>query len=205
MRSCLKSGVFALTSHANAGDGCHSCYGAGMTKRISALAAMAAPAIALLIGGCADRDRFPSLARRPAEDAYRTASATRPASPPPAIMSEGLAERLSALVAKAAKGHTTFESHLPAANRTITAAGNAAKGSENWSVASVALAGLEAARSLVALPLADLDRLEAEASNRAVDGSDADLKAVRAARAEVEALVQTETRTIDGLKGKLGA
>ncbi|NLR71118.1 hypothetical protein HGI47_09555 [Novosphingobium sp. ERN07] len=176
-----------------------------MTKRISALAAMAAPAIALLIGGCADRSQFPSLARRPAEDAYQTASAVRPAPTPPAIMSEGLADRLSALVAKAAEGHATFESRLPSATRTISAAGAATKGSESWSVASVALAGLEAARSLVALPLADLDRLEAEASNRAVDGSDADLKAVRAARAEVEGLVQAETQRIDGLKAKLGA
>ncbi|MFY7836192.1 MAG: hypothetical protein ACOVQ0_07915 [Novosphingobium sp.] len=176
-----------------------------MIKRIPALAAMAAPAIALLIGGCADRSQFPSLARRPAEDAYQSASAARPASPPPSIMSEGLEERLTSLVAKATEGHTTFESRLPSATRTINAAGGSTKGSESWSVASVALAGLEAARSLVALPLADLDRLEAEASNRAVDGSDADLKAVRAARVEVEALVQAETQSIDQLKTKLGA
>jgi hypothetical protein len=176
-----------------------------MIKRNSRIVAMATLAPALLIAGCAARSDFPSLARRPAEDAYRAAQATRPAPPPPAVVSEGLPERLAALLGSADAAHTTFESRRPAATRTINAAAGSAKGTESWSVASVALAGLESARSLAALPLADLDRLEADASNRAVEGSDADLKAVRNAREKVDALVEAETLVIDSLRGRLGA
>lgn len=176
-----------------------------MIKRNSRIAATASLASALLVAGCAPRSDFPSLARRPAEDAYRAAQDARPAPTPPAVVSEGLPERLAALLANAGAAHATFESRQAAATRTINATAGAAKGTESWSVASVALAGLETARSLAAMPLADLDRLEADASNRAVNGSDADLKAVRAAREKVDGLVEAETRAIDSLRSRLGA
>lgn len=70
-------------------------------------------------------------------------------------------------------------------------------------MASLAVAQLESARAQAGLPLADLDRLETEASNRAVDGSDADIKAVLEARSEVEALVASETSVIDSLLSQL--
>ena len=65
------------------------------------------------------------------------------------------------------------------------------------------MAGLESARSHLGLPLADIDRLEVEASNRAADGDDADFKAVRETRAEVEDLAAHETAAIDSLLGRL--
>ncbi|CAH0497488.1 hypothetical protein NVSP9465_02550 [Novosphingobium sp. CECT 9465] len=70
-------------------------------------------------------------------------------------------------------------------------------------MASVAVAQLESARSILGLPLADLDRLEVEASNRVADGADADFKAVLEARAEVEALAASETAVIDSLLARL--
>lgn len=166
-------------------------------------AIVAALAAATLLGGCADRDRFPSLARRPAEDAYRTAQATPPAPPAPAVMSEGMAKRLADLTERAREAHSAFEGARASATRAVSAARGAPKGTENWSVASLAVAQLESARARAGLPLADLDRLEAEASNRAVDGSDADLKAVREARGQVEALVASETSVIDSLLSQL--
>lgn len=176
-----------------------------MIKRNSRFAAMAVVTASLLTSGCAPRSDFPSLARRPAEDAYRAMPVARPVPMPPAVISDGLPERLATLLAQANAAHATFESRQTAATRTVNAAAGAAKGTERWSVASVALAGLETARSQAALPLADLDRLEAEASNRAVEGSDADLKAVRDARLKVEALVQAETGVIDSLRTNLEA
>lgn len=129
----------------------------------------------------------------------------RPAPVPPAVVSEGLPERLAALLAQADAANAAFASRQPSATRTINAAAGAAKGTESWSVASVALTGLEKARSQAALPLADLDRLEADASNRAVEGSDADIKAVRDARVRVEAMVDAQSAVIDSLRKKLGA
>lgn len=118
-------------------------------------------------------------------------------------MSDGMARRLADLTARAREAHSAFESARPAAARTVGAARGAAKGTENWSVASLAVARLESARAQAGLSLADLDRLEAEASNRAVTGSDADLKAVLTARREVEALVAGETSVIDSLLSQL--
>lgn len=174
-----------------------------MTRRNTILATVATLGTALLIGGCADRGQYPSLARRPAETAYRVPTGTATAPTAPAVMSEGMAARLAGLRDKAAKAHATFEAARGSATRAVGSARGASKGSESWSVASVELARLESARAQAGLPLAELDRIETEASNRAVDGSDADLKAVLEARREVEALVQSETKVIDSLLGQL--
>lgn len=174
-----------------------------MVRRNTNIVTVATLGFALLVSGCADRDRFPSLALRPAETAYRVPTGTAPAPTSPAVMSEGMAARLAGLRDKAAKAHATFEAARGSATRAVSAARGASKGSESWSVASVELARLESARAQAGLPLAELDRLENEASNRAVDGSDADLNAVREARREVEALVESETKVIDSLLGQL--
>lgn len=175
-----------------------------MARHKTSIAVLTALGAATLLGGCADRDKFPSLARRPAEDVYRAARATPPAPPPPAVLSQGIEAKLAGLLGDAREAHEAFEAARPTASRAAAAARGAAKGIENWSVASVAIAKLEAARSRVGLPLAELDRMEAEASNRAVDGSDADFKAVMATRQQVEAIAAGETEVIDSLLSQLG-
>jgi hypothetical protein len=170
-----------------------------MARRNYRFAIVIALAAATLLTGCADRGKFPSLARRPAEDAYRTARAPQPVPTPSATLSDGLASRLDGLRAQARQAHAAFEAARGPAARAVSLARGAAKGTENWSVASLAVAQLESARARAGLPLADLDRLETEAGNRAVDGSPADLAAVRETRKEVEALVATETGVIDSL------
>lgn len=178
-----------------------------MAKRIPRIAPVASltpallPAIlpTLLIAGCGARSDFPSLARRPAEAAYARPSAPTPSAPPPAAMTQGLAVQLDSLRASARAAQTLFDQRQPAAARAAGSASGSAQGSEAWSVASIAVAGLESARAQASLPLADLDLLETQASNRAIDAGDADLVAVRDARREVEAIVAAQTRTIDSL------
>lgn len=179
------------------------CYGAGMVKSNSRLALIAAASCALMLGGCSDRGDYPSLARRPAEDVYAAARAAQAAPAPTRGVSAGLAGKLSALLATAREAHKSFSARQPAASRAVSAASGAAKGTEAWSVASVAVAGLESARSQVGLPLADLDRLEVEASSRVAEGDDADFNAVRETRAQVEALATSESAVIDSLLGRL--
>lgn len=198
-----KSGAHQRPDALDAGERAKPCYGAGMARRNTILATVATLGTALLISGCADRGHYPSLARRPAENAYRVPAGATPSVPAPAVMSEGLAPRLAGLRDKAAKAHATFEGARGSATRAVGAARGAARGSESWSVASIELARLESARAEAGLPLAELDRLETEASNRAVDGSDADLRAVLEARREVEALVESETGVIDSLLAQL--
>ncbi|MBB3859176.1 hypothetical protein GGQ88_000416 [Novosphingobium hassiacum] len=192
-----------LSHEPGTGTTAQPCYGASMVKCNSRLALIATASCALMLGGCSDRGDYPSLARRPAEDVYANARAAQtPAAQPPGV-SAGLTSKLAALLATARKAHESFVARQPAATRAVSAASGAAKGTEAWSVASVAVAGLESARSEVGLPLADLDRLEVEASNRVADGADADFKAVRETRAQVEALTTSESDVIDSLLGRL--
>lgn len=179
------------------------CYGAAMAKCNPRLALLAMTSSAVLLSGCAPRSDFPSLARRPAEDIYASARAAQAAPAPQPGISEGLTERLAALRSVAREAHELFLTRQSAATRAVSAAAGAAKGTEAWSVASVAVAGLESARSRLGLPLADLDRLEVQASNLVADGAEADFKAVRETRAEVEALAASETGVIDSLLGRL--
>lgn len=194
-------------AHRGSGGLRQPCYGAAMAKRIPRIAPVASltPALlpvilpTLLIAGCGARSDFPSLARRPAEAAYARPGAPTPPAPPPAAMTQGLAAQLDSLRASARAAQTLFDQRQPAAARAAGSASGSAQGSEAWSVASIAVAGLESARAQASLPLADLDLLETQASNRAIDAGDADLVAVRDARREVEAIVAAQTRTIDSL------
>ncbi len=179
------------------------CYGAAMAKCNPRLALLAIASLTVLSGGCAPRSDFPSLARRPAEDIYASARAAQAEPIPQPGISEGLAERLASLRSAAREAHEMFLTRQAAAIRAVSAAAGATKGAEAWSVASVAVAGLESARSRLGLPLADLDRLEVQASNLVADGAEADFKAVRETRTEVEALAAGETSVIDSLLGRL--
>lgn len=111
--------------------------------------------------------------------------------------------RLATLRDSAAKAHRDFETLRPAGERAAAQAAGAAPGAENWSVAQGALAALDSARSSLLLPLADLDTMLVEASKAAVDGPDADLKAVRKVRDEVDGWLADENRSLDSLRGRV--
>ncbi len=155
----------------------------------------------LLTGACSTTEgEFPSLARRPAE---RVNGAIEPAPAPlpiPVIdaLSPGLEARISELKARARTGHAKFLSRESRARQLVVAARGAAVGSEGWSVATVAVAELEAARSEVMIALADLDSLYAA---ERIAGSDGVL--IGSARDSVAALVEAEDRVLAELGGRL--
>ena len=148
-----------------------------------------------LLAGCATvADEYPSLAIR---DAERVSGTLEPAAAvpyvPPATPAAVLG-RLDQLAAEAAGAHRAFLAEAPAARRAVAAAGSAELGSEGWAVASVAVAGLEGARSRAMIALADLDRLMVDA---AVEGSE--LGRIVAVRDTVTAQVTEQNLTIEGL------
>lgn len=163
----------------------------------------ACTALALLLAGCAaDTTNYPSLARRPAERITGSAE-TVPADAapqPPALPSPELSARLSQLVDQAQAAHRDFLAKRERASGLVGAARGAAVASESWSVASVALAELEAARSRAMIALADLDSLYA--AERVAGGPAA---AVGAAREQVIALVGEEDAVLADLRGRLSA
>lgn len=154
-------------------------------------------ASALVAACAADADKYPSLARRPAE----RASGEAPPPPPPVVALPPNAEvlaRLDRLVAQAREADGRFRAREASARSLSSAARGAAMGSEPWAVASVALADLESARSQAMIALADLDALYAAAR---VAGND--VSAISAARDSVIALVAGQDRVLAELRGNV--
>jgi hypothetical protein len=148
-----------------------------------------------LLTACAiSAGEYPSLAIR---DAERVSGTFEPAPPTPYVpppTSAAVVDRLAQLAADAASAHRAFLSEAPEARRTIAAASGAEFGSDGWASASVALAGLESARSRAMIALADLDRLMVDA---AVAGEE--LERIVAVRNTVTAQVDEQNAAIEGL------
>jgi hypothetical protein len=162
--------------------------------------------IALPLAACAAGERpYPSLERRPAERGYGSGQpVSSPAAPPVATVPSGdLTARLSALRSQALTAHQAFGAMQPAAARKVAAAQGAAVASENWSVAQVALAQLESARSNAMIALADLDSLLVAATRSNADAPTPDLAAVEQVRSEVTGWIGAEDEALAALRGRL--
>lgn len=169
--------------------------------RITHLSALVA-SLALLAGCSADRDDYPSLARRPVERISGTAPVAAPeATPAPAApLSPELAARLTQLGNRVVEAHGRFTTKEARARSLVGAAGGAAVASERWAVATIALAELESARSEAMIALADLDALYASAR---IAGDPA--TAIEETRSRVIAVVAREDAVLAELRGKLAA
>jgi len=179
--------------------------------------AKSAPALlcaVFALSGCGtDRD-FPSLARRPAEFAVDGGqAATTPgrfggsAQPAPRVgdatvtqqpVSPELSARLRQLEGAAREAHARFEAKRARTGALTAAARSAAPASEAWSVATVAIADLETARSDTMVSLGELDRLYAQ---ERIDGGDGG--AIAAVRDQVTAWVADEDAVLAELAGRM--
>jgi hypothetical protein len=152
-----------------------------------------------LLAACSTPEgEYPSLAIRDAERAtgsFEPVEATPYVAPPtPAAV----VDRLSRLASDAACAHKPCLADAPAARSATAGAGGAVLGRESWARASVALAGLESARSKAMIALADLDRLMVDA---AVEGGE--LERIVAVRNTVTAQVDEQNTTIEALSRNL--
>ncbi len=166
----------------------------------SAFSALTAAVLLLSLAACAsDTKNYPSLARRSVERADTAVPASPVPSPAPAPPSPELTARLASLVEQARVAHGRFEAKQALAGQTVSAGGGAARGSEGWAVASIALAELESARSAAMIALADLDQLYAAAR---IEGNDT--AAIAAARDQISGWIGEEDRLLATLSGRLG-
>ena len=158
----------------------------------------------VLVAACASTGttRSPSLATRPGERVSGMIEPVAPPAPPPETAQTG--SRLAQLRDQARAAHGRFGERRASAATLSAAASGAAVGSEAWSVAQVALASLEAARSEAMIALADLDSLYVTAKIDAVpsEGS-GDVDAIGAARDEVIGLIGEEDAALAALRGRL--
>ncbi|MGE3690178.1 MAG: hypothetical protein AB7F98_02215 [Novosphingobium sp.] len=146
------------------------------------------------MSACSDGAGYPSLSRR---DVEKSPAATPEPAPP--AESADLAPRLAGLVDQARAAHEKFASRRARAEQLATSARGATMASESWSIASVALADLEASRSEAMIALADLDQIYAAARIEGGDGA-----TIAAARDQVMAMIGEEDDVLAALRGKLG-
>ncbi|EDL49014.1 hypothetical protein [Erythrobacter sp. SD-21] len=159
--------------------------------------------LSALLGACASAGTdYPSLAVRDAERAegqFETGEPQRIDVPPVEVdLTGGLEARLASLVAAAEDAHSRFDEARPRAERLVAAARGSAVGSDSWAAAQVALAELDSARSLTAVPLGDLDAIYAATLVAADDSA-----AVEAARSGVIALVNEEDSVLEDLRAQV--
>jgi len=123
--------------------------------------ATVAAALALSLSGCASAD-YPSLAIRPAERISGTAQPVTPQPAPPTapvVPSASVSGRAAQLVAQAQAAHRRFLGRRAETERLVGSARGSTVASEAWSVATIAVSGLESARSDAMIALAELDGL----------------------------------------------
>lgn len=151
------------------------------------------------IAACAAPDEgYPTLAIR---DVERTAGTmeVEPAPPPPAPAPATLAS-VAELAEAAREAHADFLDAAPRARSITRSAAGAARGSENWAQAQVAIANLEAQRSETMIALADLDRIFVDAATSAQA-----TESIEAVRSDIDALVEQQNALIESLLSTLSS
>lgn len=158
-----------------------------------------APAV-LLLAACAKPGAFPSLEIRDSERVTGTLEAPPvPTYTPPPLATATVAT-LSDLAARVRAAHQRFVAEEGSASATVTRGAGSSAGSDTWSDAQVAVAGLEAIRSDAMIALADIDRIHVD--THVIGG---DVAWTEQVRAEASALVAEEDRLINALLGQLGS
>lgn len=155
---------------------------------------------ALALNACAtDEGTYPSLAKRPGERITATwPPAPPPPEAPPAPLDPAALNRLDRLLAQVRSADARFHAKVGRARSVVANAGRAPMGSEAWSVATVAVAELEAARAEAMVAMSQLDSLYVTARTEGRDVSQIDT-----ARNQALAIIAAEDRVLDSLKGKL--
>lgn len=153
---------------------------------------------ALLLAACASAPgEYPSLAKRPAERVSGEALPVPAPAPPPPI-DPATARQIDSLLARVRAADAKFRDREPAVRQSVSAAAGAAKASEAWSVAMVALASLDGARSEGMIALADIDAIYAAARTEGEPAFEA-----RAARDTANELVRRQDGVISELASRL--
>ncbi len=160
-------------------------------RRAHALALPIVSASLLVLGGCGEPTRYPSLALRPIE----TMSLAEPvAKPAPAGTASGVADgRYAPLVEQARAGDAAFRRAFEAARPALARGHDAPIGSDDWTAAQVGLSRMQAAREPVTQALLALQAASEAPETRSDTGLAA---AATGALAAVAAIDQSEARTL---------
>lgn len=160
----------------------------------------------LILSACASAGEYPSLARRDAERIAGSALPAAPQSLPPELPlppEAGLVARLESLESRARAADARFRSQRGRADALVSAAGGAQRGTESWSIATVAVSGLESARSEAMIALAELDGLHAAERVARPNEQSGDGLAIAASRERVLDIVAAQDQVITALAAQM--
>ena len=159
--------------------------------------------LAASVAGCAgNQGDFPSLLPRPVEQ--RSEEVETPEPPAPAAADSAFAAQLAELLQQARAGDSAFNAALPAAERAVNAARQAAPASEPWVEAQRLISILDSARSPTSTALASLDELlVARAEGASRDAKIGGVEEAVAARAEAEAINARQAERLTVLRDAL--
>lgn len=151
-----------------------------------------------LLGACTSAaGEYPSLARRPIEQL----SEALPAPPPPPAplpLDPAVVRQLDSLLERVRAADAGFQAKVPQVSRSVLAANGAARGTEAWSVAMIALTDLDAARSDAMVALADIDAVYA--ANRITGAAASE---ARSARDAANRLIARQDQVMVDLQARL--
>ncbi len=152
----------------------------------------------LLVTACASTGDFPSLAVRDSERVTGTLEAPPAPTYTPPPLSTATVTTLGELAERVRSAHQRFLAEAATARATVARGAGSSAGTDTWSDAQVAIAGLQAIRSDAMIALADIDRIHVD--THVVGGDAAWTEQVRT---EASALVAEEDRLIGALLGQL--
>jgi hypothetical protein len=124
----------------------------------------------LLLGACSmPAGDFPSLSKRPYENADPIAEPPNAPASLSTSLPDSLRNSLSALTARHDAAEAAFRAALPAARQAAQSAAGSATGSEGWVNAQMELSRLEKKRADSLAALAEIDRLVAAERDKGAD------------------------------------
>jgi len=151
-----------------------------------------------LLGACTSAPGdYPSLARRPIEQLNTPLPpATAPSAPVP--LDPAMVRQLDSLLERIRAADARFQAKAPQVRRSVLAASDAARGTEAWSAAMIALTDLDTARSDAMVALAEIDAIYA--ANRITGAAAVEAQAARAAG---NRLIAVQDQVMADLQGRL--
>ena len=176
------------------------------TSRMRAPSALIATL--LVLAGCSGTGGgYPSLAIRDIERVSGTAQPVQPETQVPVAppVSEALDQRIARLTQQARTAHATFQSRAGSAARTVAVGRGSRAPADRWVASQIAVAELQALRSVAMIALADLDTLFTQ-ERLAFSGEPSPAaQALDRARQQIGAWVEEEDQVIARLAGQIAS
>ena len=163
------------------------------------------PLVMVSLSACSMQEGdFPSLAKRPFEDAPTVVEPQNPATPTVSSLPAPLKAAVDDAISKSGAAHAKFLKNLPTVQRRVNAARGSAVSSETWVVAQMDLAALEMMRSPSVTALADIDKLYLQRLNAEFEQEPSGGAAIIGEkRDQIQAQVDTQQSEIDAMKARL--